>query len=85
MLEYIVGILKKLEIKGSNGAAENLVAEFLGRESARLFLHELEAWLRSPYTKLEDWDRHVQYASPALRSGKADRAVDSMARDRNSG
>lgn len=38
-----------------------MLQEFLGRDSARLFLHELGAWLRSPYTKLEDWDRHVQY------------------------
>ena len=38
-----------------------MLQEFLGRDNARLFLHELGAWLRSPYTKLEDWDRHVQY------------------------
>jgi len=71
LIEYVVGILKKLEIKGASGAAEGLVAEFLGRESARLFLHELEAWLRSPYERLEDWDRWVQYADPGLIVGKA--------------
>lgn len=62
LLEYIVAILKTVEIKGGAGQAEDLLQEFLGRENARLFLHELEAWLKSPYTKLEDWDRHVQYA-----------------------
>lgn len=71
LIEYVVGILKKLEIKGASGAAERLVGEFLGVESARLFLHELEAWLRSPYTKLEDWDRMVQYADPGLMNRKA--------------
>lgn len=39
-----------------------MLAEFLGRPHARLFLHELGAWLRSPFTRLEDWDRNVQYA-----------------------
>lgn len=61
LLSYIVSILKMVDIKASNGHAENLLAEFLGRENCRLFLHELESWLRSPYTKLEDWDANVQY------------------------
>lgn len=61
MLSYIVSILKMVDVKASNGHAENLLAEFLGRENGRLFLHELESWLRSPYTKLEDWDANVQY------------------------
>ena len=63
LLEYIVAVLKSNELKGANGHAENLVADYLGRENARLLLHELEAWLRSPYTTLHDWDRHVQYAT----------------------
>ncbi|OCK99595.1 uncharacterized protein K441DRAFT_536448 [Cenococcum geophilum 1.58] len=61
LLEYIVAILKTVDTKGSSGQAEEMLQEFLGRDNARLFLHELGAWLRSPYTKLEDWDRHVQY------------------------
>lgn len=61
LLEYIVAILKSVDIKSSTGQAEDMLQEFLGRESARLFLHELEAWLRSPYTALQDWDRKVQY------------------------
>lgn len=61
LLMYIVSILKTVDIKASDGHAEDLLQEFLGRENARLFLHELNAWLRSPYTRLEDWDRHVQY------------------------
>ena len=61
LLEYIVAILKTVDIKGSGGQAEDMLQEFLGRENARLFLHELGAWLRSPYTSLDDWDRAVQY------------------------
>ena len=59
LLEYIVAILKSVDVKGSQ--AEDMLQEFLGRDHTRLFLHELKAWLRSPHTKLEDWDRHVQY------------------------
>ncbi|KAF2717230.1 hypothetical protein K431DRAFT_288758 [Polychaeton citri CBS 116435] len=62
LVEYILAILRTNELKGAGGEAENLVAEFLGRENGRLVLHELEAWLRSPYTGLEAWDKHVQYA-----------------------
>ena len=62
LLEYIVAILKTVDIKGSGGQAEDMLQEFLGRDNTRLFLHELRTWLRSPYTSLEDWDRHVQYS-----------------------
>lgn len=61
LLEYIVSVLKTVEIKSSSGKAEEMVGDFLGEENARLFLHELLAWLRSPYEELEAWDRFVQY------------------------
>lgn len=61
LLEYIIAILRTVDMKGPAGQAEELLRDFLGRENARLFLHELQAWLRSPYTSLEDWDRNVQY------------------------
>lgn len=67
LLEYIVAILKTVDIKGSGGQAEDMLQEFLGRENTRLFLHELRAWLRSPYTSLDDWDRHVQYSDIPAR------------------
>lgn len=67
LLEYIMAILKTVDIKGSGGQAEEMLREFLGREITQLFLHELKAWLRSPYTTLEDWDRHVQYAEDPAR------------------
>ena len=67
LLEYIVAILKTVDIKGSDGQAEDMLQEFLGRDNTRLFLHELRAWLRTPYTSLEDWDRHVQYSVDPMR------------------
>ncbi|KAF2500650.1 hypothetical protein BU16DRAFT_479212, partial [Lophium mytilinum] len=61
LLSYILAILRSVDLKAPSGQAEDMLAEFLGRPHARLFLHELGAWLRSPYTRLEDWDRNVQY------------------------
>ncbi|TDZ29937.1 putative RING finger protein [Colletotrichum spinosum] len=69
LLEYIIAILKTVDMQGSTGQAESLIQEFLGREDTRLLLHELRAWLRSPYTSLENWDRAVQYPDVA-RSGQ---------------
>jgi hypothetical protein len=62
LLSYVVSILKTVDLRASNGHAENLLAEILGRETARLFLRELCAWLRSPYIRLKDWDETVQYS-----------------------
>ncbi|MCJ1400199.1 hypothetical protein MMC11_003403 [Xylographa trunciseda] len=61
LLEYVVAILKTVDIKGSGGQAQDMLQEFLGGDNTRLFLHELRAWLRSPYMSLEAWDRNVQY------------------------
>ncbi|KAG5287128.1 RING finger domain-containing protein [Histoplasma ohiense] len=61
LLEYIIAILRTVDVKGSSGQAEELLREFIGRDHARLFLHELQSWLRSPYISLADWDRAVQY------------------------
>ena len=67
LLEYTIAILKTVDINGSSGQAEDILQEFLGRDNARLFLHELKAWLRSPYVLLEDWDHHVQYSEPKIK------------------
>lgn len=66
LLEYIIAILKSVDVVGCDGQAEDMLAGFLGRENTKLFLHELKAWLRSPFTKLEDWDRAVQYDEEPL-------------------
>lgn len=67
LLEYTIAILKTVDINGSGGQAEEILQEFLGRDNVRLFLHELKAWLRSPYVLLEDWDHHVQYSEPKIK------------------
>jgi hypothetical protein len=68
LLEYIIAILKTVDMAGSAGQAEDMLSDFLGRDNTKLFLHELRAWLRSPYTRLEDWDRAVQYeGDPRLK------------------
>ncbi|KAF4954619.1 hypothetical protein FSARC_12059 [Fusarium sarcochroum] len=72
LLEYIIAVLKSVDIMGSAGQAEEMIADFLGRDNTRLFLHELRAWLRSPYTKLADWDRAVQYDVSATGSPRAE-------------
>lgn len=76
LLEYIIAILRTVDIKGSAGQAEELLQEFLGRDNARLFLHELNSWLRSPYTNLIDWDRNVQYKDAVVprSAGSSDRS-----------
>ena len=71
LLEYIIAILKSVDIMGSAGQAEDMLTNFLGRDPTKLFLHELRAWLRSPYTKLEDWDRAVQYDEAPSGSTRA--------------
>lgn len=65
LLEYVMALLRNVDIKDSTGKAESLLREFLGRENARLFLHELEAWLRSPFHDILDWDDAVQYGGNA--------------------
>lgn len=76
LLEYIVAILKTVDIQGSSGQAEEMLKDFLGRENTQLFLHELRAWLRSPFTSLEDWDRNVQYNAPAGAEKRPDNHSD---------
>ncbi|KAK6536303.1 hypothetical protein TWF281_000543 [Arthrobotrys megalospora] len=62
LVEYIVGILKTVRLKDASGRAEDLVEEFLGREFAGVFLHELDAFLRSPFGRVREWDRWAKYA-----------------------
>lgn len=76
LLEYVIAILRTVDIKGSAGQAEELLQEFIGRTNARLFLHELNSWLRSPYNSLQDWDRHVQYHD--ITSASSSRSVSAV-------
>ena len=67
LLEYIVAILKTVDLQGSGGQVEDMLQDFLGRDNTRLFIHEMRSWLRSPYLNLEDWDRNVQYGEGSIR------------------
>ncbi|KAI1395538.1 hypothetical protein F4819DRAFT_478188 [Hypoxylon fuscum] len=66
LLEYIIAILKTVDIQGSQGQAEEMLKDFLGRDHTKLLLHELKNFLRSPWS-LEAWDRKVQYPTARKR------------------
>lgn len=53
-----------MDLKSASGAAEDMLTDFLGRGNARVFLHELHAFLRSPFTNLSHFDSFVQYTMP---------------------
>ncbi|KAI1909117.1 hypothetical protein LOZ58_004242 [Ophidiomyces ophidiicola] len=61
LLEFIIAILRNMDIRGNGGQAHQILQEFLGKGNAQLFLHELQAWLRSPFNLLQDWDMATQY------------------------
>ncbi|KAI6080989.1 hypothetical protein F4821DRAFT_265349 [Hypoxylon rubiginosum] len=66
LLEYIIAILKTVDIQGSQGQAEEMLKDFLGRDNTKLLLHELKNYLRSPWS-IEAWDRKVQYPATKKR------------------
>ncbi|KAI4861145.1 hypothetical protein F4820DRAFT_434681 [Hypoxylon rubiginosum] len=66
LLEYIIAILKTVDIQGSQGQAEEMLKDFLGRDNTKFLLHELKNFLRSPWS-IEAWDRKVQYPSARKR------------------
>ena len=74
LLEYIVAILKTVDIKGSRGQAQEMLVGFLGENSA-LFLHELNSWLRSPFEDLAAWDRNVRYDWPERETSTFDSRI----------
>ncbi|KAF7854684.1 hypothetical protein EAF04_010253 [Stromatinia cepivora] len=60
VLEEIVDLLKRYDLRERAVEIEQAVEEYLN-EHARLFLHELTAWIESPFDTLEQWDRNVKY------------------------
>ncbi|KAL7922347.1 hypothetical protein ACQKWADRAFT_293214 [Trichoderma austrokoningii] len=76
LVEYIVAILRTMDTQGSTGQAENMIQEFLGRQNTQILLHELRAWLRSPYRSLREWDRVVQYRHHGQANSLTPRALD---------
>ncbi|KAK3990878.1 E3 ubiquitin-protein ligase [Cladorrhinum sp. PSN332] len=77
LLEYVIAILKTVDIQSSTGQAESMLSDFFvsdKTDTTRLFLHELRNWLRSPASmSLERWDREVRY--PDVDSTKRRRVV----------
>ncbi|KAI5793872.1 RING finger domain protein [Peziza echinospora] len=68
LIEFVIGILKSVDLKGSAGQAEEMMTEILGREHAQIFIHELHAFLKSPFTSLRPFDEFVQYSVKIPRS-----------------
>ena len=64
ILEYLIAVLRTVDLKASTGAAEDLLSDFLGRENAKIFCHEIHAFLRSPFTNLAAFDNFAQYERP---------------------
>jgi hypothetical protein len=64
ILEYIIAVLRIIDLKASTGAAEDILSDFLGRENAKIFCHEIHAFLRSPFTNLAAFDNFAQYERP---------------------
>lgn len=62
VLEYVTAILKCIDLRGAEGAAEEMIADFVGRENAQVLVHELYAWVRSPFERLVQFDLFVQYS-----------------------
>ena len=58
---YIVRLLSSIDLQESGGLVEGRLRGLFGLDKTRLFLHELKSWLRSPYSAIDAWDRHVQY------------------------
>ncbi|RPB15224.1 hypothetical protein P167DRAFT_563218 [Morchella conica CCBAS932] len=62
VLEYVTAILKCIDLRGAEGAAEEMIADFVGRGNAQVLVHELYAWVRSPFERLVQFDSFVQYS-----------------------
>lgn len=84
VLEYVIAILKTVDIQESSGHAENLLSDFLGRENSQIFLHELRNFLRSPFS-IEAWDNHVQYDETKATPRSSSHDDPSMTELENSG
>ncbi|KAM3499282.1 hypothetical protein MY10362_007454 [Beauveria mimosiformis] len=86
LIDQVVTVLGNSGITGDTwdneaaGALQTLLAADLGRSAARLLLHELRAWLRSPYASLRDWDMVVRY--PRLDQWTARAEVQDRRRER---
>ncbi|KAM7192487.1 RING U-box [Naviculisporaceae sp. PSN 640] len=75
--EYIIFLLKSIDTQDHTGYAEHLLSGHLPRDLARHLLHELRAWLRSPFQTPDEWYRAVQYPLENVVRESEDRFEDS--------
>ncbi|KAJ6264659.1 hypothetical protein Dda_0808 [Drechslerella dactyloides] len=73
LVEYVMAVVKSVALRDAEGRAEELLAEFLGREFAGVFVHELHAFLRSPFSRVRDYDAWAQYAVEVPVAGAVER------------
>ncbi|SGZ31173.1 BQ5605_C047g12325 [Microbotryum silenes-dioicae] len=59
---YILSIASQLDLRSA--AAIRLLADFVPQAQAEHLAHEIVTFARSPFDKLEDYDRFVQYGRP---------------------
>jgi hypothetical protein len=69
-VDYVMRVLRAVDMQSANGAAEEILRPVTG-EFTGLFLHELRAFLRSPFGRVEEWDEVVRYGPPT-RGMRAD-------------
>ncbi|ESZ94111.1 RING finger domain protein [Sclerotinia borealis F-4128] len=74
LLNLVIDIVKSEDFQNVPSFMENMLQEYLGR-NARLFSHELRAWMESPYDSLDQWDRNARY--PAITGSALPRRNDS--------
>ncbi|ETN41412.1 uncharacterized protein HMPREF1541_03347 [Cyphellophora europaea CBS 101466] len=77
LLPFTLAVLQRIDLKGSAGQAVELLGEYLGRENAQLFCHELVGFLGSGARSVEEWDGEVMYwfdgeGEGEVRSGKGE-------------
>lgn len=61
LLEFIICILRTIDPRDMSDWAHHILTETLGHENARLFLHELSSWMRSPFRYVKDWEDVMDY------------------------
>ncbi|KAJ8061500.1 hypothetical protein OCU04_009315 [Sclerotinia nivalis] len=60
VLDRVVDLLKRYDLRDKAVEIEQATEEYLN-EHARLFLHELRAWIESPFETLDQWHRNAKY------------------------
>lgn len=60
LIEFIIGVLKSVDLRGSAGQAEEMVAEFLGKENAQIFVSYNKELLRLLSTQLTSSSRSMK-------------------------